>query len=240
MDTQQTHELAVSELLPIAKQSEAYAATVDGIEIHDDDTFGTVGDLKKDLNHYRRKLEDKRLSLVGPLKKVSGDIDALFKVPRDKIDVVINACTKKMNDYARRQELIRQQARQKEEQEARAREDRLRKAAEATRVATHNSADEMAVELERQADVAGSQAIEAPKATAAPVRGTRASVSTKKTWKAEVVDVKAVCAAVAAGRLPSGIISVHQGDIDGLSRAMESAKTVDGIRYFEDVSTAVR
>lgn len=240
MDTQQTHELAISELLPIAKQSEAYAATVDGIEIHDDEQLATVGDLKKDLNHYRRKLEDKRLSLVGPLKKVSSDIDAMFKVPRDKIDVVLSACTKKMKGYVTRQEQIAAEARRKEEKEAREREERLRKAAETVREDTHSHRDEVAEVLEKQADAAQTEAESAPKQRSAPVRGNRASVSVTRTWKAEVVDVKAACAAVAAGKLPASVVEFNMAELHGLARAVETAQTHDGVRFFEDIGTAVR
>lgn len=240
MDTQQTHELAVTELLPIAKQSEAYAATIDGIEIHDDEQLAQVGDLKKDLNHYRRKLEDKRQSLVGPLHKVKTDIDAMFKVPRDKIDVVINTCTKKMKAYVTRQEQVAQAARRKEESEAREREERLRKAAETVREDTHNTADEVAEVLEKQADDAGIAADSALNVRSAPVRGNRASVSVTKTWKAEVVDVKLACAAVAAGKLPASVVQFNMAELHGLARAIETEQTQDGVRFFQDIGTAVR
>jgi len=240
VDTNTQQELAVAELLPIAKQSEAYATTIDAIEIHDADALAQVGDLKKDLNHYRRKLEDKRLSLVGPLKKVAGDIDAMFKKPRDKIDDVLTKCTRKMNAYVTRQEQVEREKRQAEEREAREREERLRKAAETTREATSNPQDEIAEELDRQADVAGADAVAAPAQRAAPIRGNRATVSTTKTWKGEVVDVKALCGAIAAGRLPAGLVTVSQSDLDGLARALEKETTVDGVRYYQAVGTAVR
>lgn len=240
MDTNTQHEMAVSELLPIAKQSEAYAATIDGIEIHDDDNLAMVGDLKKDLNHYRRKLEDKRLSLVGPLKKVSGDIDAMFKVPRDKIDTILATCTKKMNAYVTRQEAVAREARKKQEKEDREREERLRKAAEDARQATHNPVDEVAEVLEKQADDAKDAADSALKHKPAPVRGNRASVSTTKTWVAEVVDMQAVCRAVGVGRLPVGIVTINQADINGFARAVEQECTRDGIKYYQKISTAVR
>lgn len=240
MDTQQTHELAVAELLPIAKQSEAYAATIDGIEIHDDEQLAQVGDLKKDLNHYRRKLEDKRQSLVGPLHKVKTDIDAMFKVPRDKIDVVIGTCTKKMKDYVTRQEQIAAAARKKEADEAAAREERLRKAAETVREDTHNPADEVAETLEKQADDAKTDHDSALVRRSAPVRGNRASVSVTKTWKAEVTDIKAACLAVAEGRLPASVVEFNMAELHGLARAVETAQTKDGVRFFQDIGTAVR
>lgn len=239
MDTNTQHELAVSELLPIAKQSEAYATTLASIDIHDDEALAMVGDLKKDLSHYRRKLEDKRTSLVGPLKKVTGDIDAMFKVPRDRIDAVLDACKKKMNEYVFRQEQIKRDLRKQEEDEAREREQRLRAAAETTREETHNPDDEIAAVLDDQADSAAAEAQAAPPKSA-PVRGTRATVSTSRAWRATVVDIKAVCQAVADGVLPVSLITVSQSDIDGMARAVEKECTRHGIEYYVKVSTTVR
>ena len=240
MDTNTQHELTISELLPIAKQSEAYATTLASIEIHDDDALAMVGDLKKDLSHYRRKLEDKRTSLVGPLKKVTGDIDAMFKVPRDRIDAVLDACKKKMNEYVFRQEQIKRDLRLQEEADARERENRLREAAEATREATHNPDDEIAAVLDDQADTAAAEAQSAPAAKSAPVRGTRSTVSTSRAWRATVVDIKAVCQAIADGVLPVSLVTVSQSDIDGMARAVEKECTRHGIEYYVKVSTTVR
>ena len=239
MDTQTQHELAISELLPIAKQSEAYASTVASIDIHDDEALAMVGDLKKDLSHYRRKLEDKRTSLVGPLKKVTSDIDAMFKAPRDRIDAVLDTCKKKMNEYVFRQEQIKRDLRLQEEADARAREKRLREAAEQTRKETHNPDDDIAQVLDDQADTAAAEAA-APTVKSAPVRGTRSTVSTTRSWCAKVVDIKAVCQAVADGHLPASLITVSQSDINGMARAVESECTRHGIEYFVNVTTAVR
>jgi type IV secretory pathway VirB10-like protein len=239
VDTQTQHELAISELLPIAKQSEAYSTTIDSIDIHDDDALAMVGDLKKDLSHYRRKLEDKRTSLVGPLKKVTGDIDAMFKVPRDRIDAVLDKCKKKMNEYVFRQEKIKRDLRLQEEADAREREQRLRAAAETTREETHNPDDDIAAVLDEQADTAAAEAQAAPPKSA-PVRGTRSTVSTSRAWRATVVDIKAVCQAIADGVLPVSLVTVSQSDIDGMARAVEKECTRHGIEYYVKVSTTVR
>lgn len=240
MDTNTQHQLAVSELAPIAQQSTAYAATIDGMEIHDEDALALAGDLKKDLNHYRRKLEDKRLSLVKPLKKVTGDIDAMFKAPRDKIDVLLAALGKKMNGYVQRQEQIEREKRQQEAREEEERAERLRKAAVETREATHDDEDETAAVLDSQAEEAEAAAVAAPKQRVAPARGRSASVSRVKTWTAEVVDVKAACLAIAEGRLPASLVTFSQSDLNGMARAIEKETTRDGVEYKQTVKAGVR
>ena len=240
METETQHQLAVAELAPIAQQSAAYAATIEGMEIHDDDELALAGDLVKDLNHYRRKLEDKRKSLVQPLNKVTSDINAMFKAPRDKIEQYRDLLKKKMNDYVSRKELLERQKREQEEREAKEREDRLRKAAEATREATHDEQSEIAEVLDKQADDAAIAAEKAPAKRAAPVRGNKATVSTVKTWKAEVVDVRAVCAAIGDGRLPKDIVQISQVAIDGLARAVEQEQEKDGLKFYQHIGTVAR
>lgn len=240
MDTQTQHQLAVSELAPIAQQSTAYASTIEGLDIHDEDALALAGDLKKDLNHYRRKLEDKRLSLVKPLKKVTTDIDAMFKAPRDKIDGLLADISKKMNAYVTRQEQIERQKREDEAREERERAERLRKAAEETREATHDQEDETAAVLESQAEEAETAAAVAPQRKVAPARGRSASVSRVKTWTAEVVDVKAACLAIAQGRLPASLVTFSQSDLNGMARAIEKETTRDGIEYKQIVKAGVR
>lgn len=240
MDTNTQHELAVSELTPIARQSSAYASTIDGMEIHDDDQLAMAGDLKKDLSHYRRKLEDKRLSLVGPLKKVTSDIDAMFKAPRDKIDTLLGSLSKKMNGYLQRQQQIERARKEEERREEEARAERLRLAAEETRKAAADEEDELAQVLENQAIEAENAADSVLKQKAPPVRGEKSSVSVVKTWVASVIDVKAACLAIAEGRLPADLVTFSQSDLNGMARAIEKECERDGIRFEQKVTAGVR
>ena len=240
MDINTQEQLAVTELQPIIKHTTAYVCTIDGLEIHDDETLALAGDLDKDLNRYRMKLEDKRTSLVQPLNKVVKDINELFKAPRDRIDELRGKLKKKMVGYITRMEKIEREKKRQEAEEARQREERLRKAAEKAKAQAGEDAAPMIEVLEKQAAAAAAAQVAIPAARSAPVRGTRSSVSTVKTWVGEVVDVKAACLAVAEGRLPAGLVSFSQSDLNGLARALETEKTVDGIKYSQKISAGVR
>jgi type I site-specific restriction endonuclease len=234
------HQIAIAELQPVVKTTTAYAGTIDGLEIHDDEQLGLAGDLKKDLQHYRRKIEDKRTSLVGPLNKVVKDINALFKPPRDRIDGLVEKLGKKMNAYVTRQEQLERERRQQEEREAREREERLRKAAEQTRQDAGEDAAPLVEALEDQADAAAAEAAALPAKRAAPTRGDKATISTVKTWVAEVVDVRAACLAIAEGRLPADIVEFRRGDLNGLARALEKETIQDGVKYSQKITAGVR
>lgn len=241
IDTQQA--LAVQELQPIIQSASAYASTIEGLEIHDDDNLAMAGDLKKDLSHYRRKLEDKRTSLVKPLNKVVKDINELFKAPRDQIDVLLSKLSKKMNGYVARQEQIEREKRQEEEREARERAQRLREAEEVARKASAEEKpeeDAIVQVLEKQAEAAEVEADKAPQRRVAPRRGEKASVSVVRTWVGEVVDVKAACLAIAQGRLPASLVTFSQSDLNSMARSLEKETTRDGIEYRQDVKAGVR
>jgi len=238
VETQQ--QIAVSELQPIAKRTSAYAGTIEALEIHDDEQLGMAGDLKKDLAHYRRKLEDKRKSLVDPLNKVVKDINAMFKAPRDRIDALTGQLSSKMNGYVKRQEQLERQRRLEEQREAEEREKRLREAAEQTRAETGGEENEIGDIFERQADETREAAAKLEKQRSAPTRGDKATVSTVKKWTGTVVDVKAACLAIAEGRLPADLVSFSQSDLNGLARALEREETRDGIKYEQVVTAGVR
>ena len=103
METSTQKSLAVAELQPIVTDIAAFAGTIEGLDIVDEETQGQVGDLVKMMNHRRKKLEDKRLSLVKPLNGVVNEINALFKPPRDRIDEIVGIARKKMNRFAQAQ-----------------------------------------------------------------------------------------------------------------------------------------
>lgn len=241
INTQQ--QLAVQELQPIIQSASAYASTIEGLDIHDDDQLAMAGDLKKDLSHYRRKLEDKRTSLVGPLNKVVKDINELFKAPRDQIDGLLAKLGKKMNGYVARQEQIERERRAQEEREARERAERLREAEELARKtsAEEKPEDDVIVQtIAKQATAAEVQADKAPMQRTAPRRGDKATVSVIKTWVGEVVDVKAACLAIAEGRLPASLVTFSQADLNDMARSLEKETTRDGIKYRQDIKAGVR
>jgi exonuclease VII large subunit len=240
MDINTQEQLAVAELQPIIQNTSAYTSTIDGLEIHDDEQLALAGDLDKDLNRYRMKLEDKRTSLVQPLNKVVKDINELFSAPRDKIDELRAKLKKKMVGYITRMEQLEKEKKRQEAEEARAREERLRKAAELAKQQAGDDAADMVEVLEKKADEAAAAQVVIPAKRSAPVRGFKSSVSTVKTWVGEVVDVKAACLAIAEGRLPASLVSFSQSDLNGLARAIEEEKTVDGVKYSQKISAGVR
>ena len=98
---------------------------------------------------------------------------------------------------------------------------------------------------EETAKVVVEQAEKAVKKAAAPAkvavsRGSQANVSVSKTWAVEIKDIKLLALAVAEGRLPITSIEPNMRALTAAGRAGGVEKEVDGVRYFQRVSTTVR
>ena len=230
--------LAVAELNPIVTDIAAFAGTIEGIDVADEETQGQVGDLVKMMNHRRKKLEDKRLSLVGPLTAVVKEINALFKAPRDRIDEIIQIGRKKMNRFAQAQVALENEKKRIEREEAAAERKEAEDLAEALRKKAGQEAAVVADVVIEEAEKKVEKA--AKPAKVATTRGRESSVIISKTWKAEVIDLLEVAKAVADGKLPTHVIEPNMTALNDIAREKKDPGTIHGIRFFEDVSTSVR
>ena len=238
METSTQKAIAIAELNPIVVDIAAFAGTIEGLDIIDEETQGQVGDLVKMMNHRRKKLEDKRISLVQPLNGVVNEINALFKPPRDRIDEIVTGAKKKMNTFAKAQvALAEEKARQEREQAEKERKEAA-DLAEALRKKAGQEAEPIAQTVVQEAEKKVEKA--AAPAKVAVTRGREASVAVSKTWKGKVVDKMALAKGVAEGRLSLNIIEPNMAAIQGLAREIERAQVVDGIEIWQDVGTVVR
>ncbi|MCK5317706.1 MAG: hypothetical protein KAJ55_07315 [Anaerolineales bacterium] len=238
METSTQRALAVAELNPIVTDIAAFAGTIEGIDVADEETQGQVGDLVKMMNHRRKKLEDKRVSLVKPLNGVVNEINALFKPPRDRIDEIVGIARKKMNRFAQAQVALEAEKKRIERETAAAERKEAEELAEALRKKAGQDAEPVAQVIEAEAVKKVEKA--AKPAKVATTRGRESSVIISKTWKAEVVDLLELAKAVADGRLPTHVIEPNMTALNDIAREKKDPGTINGIRFFEDVSTSVR
>lgn len=230
--------LAIAELNPIVTDIAAFAGTIEGLDVTDDETQGQVGDLVKMMNHRRRKLEDKRLSLVKPLNGVVNEINALFKPPRDRIDEIVTLAKRKMKRFAQAQAALAQEKAKQEREEAERERKEAEDLAEALRKKAGQEAEPIAQSVVEDAEKKVEKA--AAPAKVEVTRGQESSVIVTKTWKGKVVDIMAIAKGVAEGRLPTSIIMPNMPAIQGLARQTKRAQVVDGIEIWEDIGTLVR
>ena len=232
-------ELAKAELRPIAIDIATFNDQLDAIEIETEHDQATVGNLVKFMNGSKKKLEDKRLSLVKPLKSVANDIDAMFKVPRDAIELVLVKAKKKMNTFAQQQHAI-----------AAARAKAAREEAEKEQ----REAEELAAELSQISEHAApmaEQVIDQAKArvekTAAPVQvesiksdDGQSQTVVNKTWTVDVLDVVALCRAVADGLIDPSMVEPNMTALRKYCRDEQVEREKFGCKFYQAISTTVR
>lgn len=238
METTQQKAIAIAELNPIITDIAAFEGTIESIDVADEETQGQIGDLVKMLSHRRAKLEAKRESLVKPLNSVVREINGLFKPPRDRIDTIIAAAKKKMNRFAEAQLVIEREKKRQEQEEAERERREAEELARILREKAGQTAEATVVELETQAEKKVEKSKK--KAKVAVSHGQSASVSVATTWRAQVVDVMLLCKAVAEGRMPTSAIEPNMRALEDIARETKLEREVDGVRYFEQVSTSVR
>jgi len=238
METNTQKSLAIAELNPIVTDIAAFAGTIEGIDVADEETQGQVGDLVKMMNHRRKKLEDKRTSLVAPLNAVVKDINALFKPPRDRIDEIVQIAKKKMNRFAQAQVALEAEKKRIEREEAETERREAQELADALRAKAGPEAEVVAEVVVEEAEKKVEKA--AAPARVAPTRGRESSVIVSKTWKAEVVDILELAKAVAAGKLPTRVLEPNMTALNDIAREKKDPGTIDGVRFYEDVTTSVR
>lgn len=228
----------MAELNPIVTDIAAFAGTIEGLDVTDEETQGQVGDLVKMMQHRRRKLEDKRESLVKPLNSVVREINALFKPPRDRIDEIVQLAKKKMTRFAQAQIAIaNEKARQEREEAARER----REAQELADSLRKKAGQEAAIVADTVVEAAEKKVEKAAApAKVATTRGRESSVIITKTWRAEVVDLLELAKAVADGKLPTHVLDPNMTALNDMARELKDEGTVNGVRIFQDVSTSVR
>lgn len=238
MELNTAKDLAIAELRPMVTNVAGFANTLEGIDIDDEESAATVGDLVKFARIAGAKLEAKRKSLVDPLNKVVKDINALFKPTKDTIAALVHDATEKLNQYARVQQSIKDAEAAVIREEAAREEAEAKDLAERLIAAAGEDAAPTAAAVIEVAEKTVAKAEEAPKKTVA--RGEVSSTSTRQDWIAHVVDLKLLALAVGEGRLPLDCIQASQSALNKVSRDTKENREENGVKFFAKTTAIVR
>lgn len=126
----------------------------------------------------------------------------------------------------------------RKEEERKAQEEAKRKAEqialEEAAMLEDEGENEMAAEL-----IAEAIASPPPRPSLPPVVKV-AGVTTRVTWKAEVSDLKALCAAVAAGTVPTSYVTANMVELNRRAGADKSEMRVPGVRSIKVTGDSIR
>lgn len=239
----------------------AEAYTIDSPEM-----FEAAGAELRDIATRRKEIEDKRMSLTRPLDEAKKRMIEFFRAPIERLAEaearLRGGLLAYQNAERAKAEAVRREAeeaahRERVEIERKRRvaadaERAAREAADAARKAGDAVAAAAAESAAMDAAMAGEQAMEAaelaeiaPVALPAVAAPKAAGVSTRKTWKAEVTDLRALVLA-AAKRAEAGddfllgFLLPNDKAVGMAAKAMQSKLVVPGVRVYAEESLSVR
>jgi hypothetical protein len=227
---------AVVEAINVNNQLEPYqvaagelSAQVERGEVTNAETAGQMTDLVKIAKSQYKRAEDARKTLVKPLNDHVKWINSQFKSTTNELNQIETTGKRKIGAWQReeekRQRAVAEAARKQAEEEALATAERAERDGNTTAV-----------------DTALDSATSIPEPPrSAPTRGRFGGVaSSRKVWKGEVTDLKALLRAIADDQAPASIAPVDQNSLNRLARNARGDSDIPGVRFYEDTSVQIR
>lgn len=177
----------------------------------------------KGIKRKWKEIEATRKSLVAPLDEGRERIQAFFRPPLDFLASAEGIYKSKITAYQSEERRIALEIARKETE-------RLRKLDEAKAKRAEASGNTGRAEELRE------RAIIVPVVPTTKLAGT----STRELWSAELLDIKALCAAIADGKAPADMVTFNQSAGNRLASALKDAADVPGVRFMRTESMAVR
>ena len=226
---QEIQETEVNEVVRTAVSStEVLLREAEGLAITTNDEFQQVGTRLREIVTRRRDIDDERKRLVRPIDEARARIQELFRPALENLARAEQLLKAAISRWNAEQDRLRRIAEAAAAEAARKESDRL--AAQAQR-AESKGQFEKAAALEGAADsVPIAEVAEPPKA-----RG----ISTRESWKANVVDKGALVQAVADGKVPLDVLDVNMTVLNQMARALKSNLHYPGVEAVrEDIVSA--
>lgn len=209
-------EKVLNEIATTADTHLEWAKQLIGEGVTDDQSYEFAGTILRDIKAEIKRSKDEYEHLYRPLKTAMDRLRARWKEVTQPFDEAERLLRSAMTRYT-------------QEKEKAAREEALRLAAEARKELEAEKADEQKV----VALVERAQEIQ----TEAPdLEG----ISYREHWKAEVIDIRLLCGAVAAGKAEPDLVAPNMKRLNEIARAMKTAFDVPGCEAIKDKVIQVR
>jgi hypothetical protein len=240
------------EATKISSEIETTIAPARNINIVDQETANAANKLRTAIKAKKKDVEAFFKPHIENAHKAHKDLTTSRKEKLQPLDAAIKFIGNKLNIYDQEQQRIAKEAeakRQQEETEARriaeeeaekirqAEQKRIEEEQLAAAQQAEESGDNALAEaiLEQEVEVAPFQpAYVPPPQPVQPAYVPPTGMSRRTTWKAEVMDIKALCVAVAAGDVPADVFKINQSLLNEKARAMQNNLNWPGVRTYPD------
>lgn len=222
------NDVLSTKLVAIEQDVRSMEERVKAITISNDDDYASASKLVLDIAARTKRIDALRKEFTGPLKDQVKVIDNKFKMqiePLEKIDTILRE--KMLAYYEAKERAAREEAAKREAELARINAEIEAKKAEAAEMSAKEkkAADKEVAKLE-QSVVALDEPVIAPERTTRLAEGT---VSMKKVWDFEVVDITMV---------PVDLLTVDSARIRKMIDMGD--RNIPGINIFQKTSLSAR
>jgi hypothetical protein len=218
---------------PEAEQAAAEAREVAEIAaqlvIDSPDMYELAGDQLRAVKAAAKRVEETRRSMTVPLDAAKKAVMDFFRPFSDRLAESEAHLKRGMSSYLA--EIERQRAAERAAEEAR----RRAEAEEAARLL-----EQIADPAEAAAVAAESELLAALPVYAVTTAPTAAGISTRETWRAEVVDFAALVKAAAADAALLSLLLPNTAEIGTRVRATKGETAIPGIRAYSETTIAAR
>jgi hypothetical protein len=208
------------------------------IETQRDYDYGVA--LIQEVKQAYKFLDEERTKQTAPLNQQIRDINDLYKPTLATLEQAETTVKKAVTTWKQ----IEQAKRDAEQKRLEAEQEQKRRAqqAELARIAEEarkNGSEEAARNAEIKAAELEKKNSEAT-VLAAPTFARNRAESTRKIWKAEVQDLKALAAACVAGTADLALIQANDKLLGSMARGSQGGMTIPGVRFYYEESLAVK
>jgi len=221
----------------IRTNTEGLIARANGARVTNQDEYTAAEVILVDIQAIRKKIVS---FFAEPVRKAFEAHKAIKDAANTAVFDVGKAETsvkKQMTEYTSEQDHIRTEAKRKADEETA----RIKKQQEDFQIASAAKAEQDGdtVLAEQILSVPMGQAVPALVATVPPLQSEH--FSTRENWKARVVDIKLLCAAVAEGRIDQEAVTENLVTLNSLARACRAEGTLcPGVECYNDLSLAAK
>lgn len=205
----------------------------EAIVIADQDSYTSAAELLVDITSLERQVVEHHAPIKAAAWNAHKVAVAAEKKLLEPLNVAKGIIKARLVGWTQEQERIRLEAQRKAEEEARILEEeqRLQLAAEA---------EEAGAPEETVQEILEMPTVMVPVPVVRPTFQRAPGVSTSQRWKAQVVDIRALCRAVADGRASTELVQPNLVALNNMARAMKQTMNIPGVKAVPETTVAVR
>ena len=209
---------------------ETVALTTGDLKIADPKTYELAGERLKELSSKEKQIEDFRKKLKAPILAAGKAIDEFFNAPLTRLQGARASLKRSLLQYQIAEEQRRRELEARAQEAARKEREKLEaRAAKAEASGKAEKAEALQV-------AAASVIVPTVASTVSKISG----ISTRTSYRAEVVDKMELVKAVAAGTVPLNALDANLPFLNNQARAMKETLAYPGVRVVQETGLASR